>query len=32
MTKLTRVLGRLGGMNRKGLTYADTVVLVRPDA
>jgi uncharacterized protein len=31
MTKLTRVLGRLGGMNRKGLTYADTVVLVRLD-
>jgi PPOX class probable F420-dependent enzyme len=31
MTKLTKVLGRLGGMRRKGLTYADTVVLVRLD-
>jgi uncharacterized protein len=31
MTKLTKALGRLGGMRRKGLTYADTVVLVRLD-
>jgi uncharacterized protein len=31
MTKLTKVLGKLGGMKRKGLTYADTVVLVRLD-
>jgi PPOX class probable F420-dependent enzyme len=29
MTKLTKVLSKVGGMNRKGLTYADTVVLVR---
>lgn len=31
MTKLTKVLAKVGGMNRKGLTYADTVVLVRLD-
>jgi PPOX class probable F420-dependent enzyme len=31
MTKLTKVLSKVGGMNRKGLTYADTVVLVRLD-
>jgi hypothetical protein len=31
MTKLTRLLAKVGGMNRKGLTYADTVVLVRLD-
>ena len=29
MTKLTRVLSKLGPQGRKGLTYADTVVLVR---
>jgi PPOX class probable F420-dependent enzyme len=31
MTKLSKVFGKLGGMRRKGLTYADTVVLVRLD-
>ncbi len=31
MTKVTKVLGTLGGMKRKGMTYADTVVLVRLD-
>lgn len=29
MTRLTRVLSKLGPQGRKGLTYADTVVLVR---
>lgn len=29
MTTVTRVLASLGPMRRKGLTYADTVVLVR---
>ena len=32
MTKITGLLARLGPLGRKGLTYADTVVLVRPDA
>ena len=31
MTKLSKVFGKVGGMNRKGLTYADTVVLIRLD-
>jgi hypothetical protein len=32
MTRITGLLSRLGPLGRKGLTYADTVVLVRPDA
>jgi PPOX class probable F420-dependent enzyme len=32
MTRITGLLARLGPLGRKGLTYADTVVLVRPDA
>ena len=31
MTKLTKVFAWVGGQGRKGLTYADTVVLVRLD-
>jgi len=31
-TRLTGLVARFGPMRRKGLTYADTVVLVRPDA
>lgn len=29
MTKVTKVLGKLGPQGRKGLTYGDTVVLIR---
>lgn len=32
MTRITPLFARLGPQGRKGLTYADTVVLVRPDA
>ena len=32
MTRITPLFAKLGGQGRKGLTYADTVVLVRPDA
>ena len=31
-THLTRTIGTLFVLRKKGLTYADTVVLVRPDA
>lgn len=31
MSKVTRILATLGSMRRKGLTYADTVVLVSLD-
>jgi PPOX class probable F420-dependent enzyme len=31
MTRITGLLARLGPLGRKGLTYADTVVLVRLD-
>jgi uncharacterized protein len=31
-TTVSRLLGRVGGMRRRGQTYADTVVLVRLDA
>ncbi|CAN5478952.1 PPOX class F420-dependent oxidoreductase [soil metagenome] len=31
MTTVTRVLGKLGPQGRKGLTYADTVVLISLD-
>ena len=32
MTRITPLFAKLGRQGRKGLTYADTVVLVRPDA
>ena len=32
MTRITGLLAKLGPLGRKGLKYADTVVLVRPDA
>jgi len=31
MTKVTKLLATLGGQGRKGLTYADTVVLISLD-
>lgn len=32
MTRITPLFAKLGRQGRMGLTYADTVVLVRPDA